>query len=171
MTLAGRDLSSFGAAGALLPRRGVLAGFGLAPIALVSGCGSQQAAPEPDQATREQAAAGESELIRQYDAVLAAYPDLSAQLGPFRAQHLKHFEAFGGDPARLAAAAGGPGESGASPVAEASTAAALSQLAAAERAAARARTESCGQAVDHVLAATLALVAASEAQHAAVLAS
>ncbi|MEU5688082.1 hypothetical protein [Streptomyces venezuelae] len=81
-------------------RRSLLAGAaGVASAALLAGCSdsADSAADErPSAARRLRAAAAKDsrELLRQYDAVLAAHPSLDKRLGPLRGEVKRHAEAF-----------------------------------------------------------------------------
>ncbi|QES44167.1 hypothetical protein DEJ49_27050 [Streptomyces venezuelae] len=81
-------------------RRSLLAGAaGVASAALLAGC-SDSADSDPDgrpsAARRLRAAAAKDsrELLRRYDAVLAAHPSLDGRLGPLRGEVKRHVEAF-----------------------------------------------------------------------------
>ncbi|MBY8879508.1 hypothetical protein K7862_17960 [Streptomyces sp. PLK6-54] len=99
---------------ALVSRRGVM---GVAAVGAVSGCsgsGSGRSAgaakPAPGTAERARAALDSLTLLGQYDAALAAHPQLAGRLTPLRAQVALHVTAFGGRaPAAAGSAAGTPG--------------------------------------------------------------
>ena len=157
--------------------------------------GSATAAPEtdPDDAVRSAVAASELALIASYRTAIEAHPELADELGPFLIHHEAHLariaperaaEAAGtgdGSPSAIASASGdgstpgNAGSEGAAPsgneTGTASPAAAetVAALADAEAAARRERIASCDAALDPALARNLVLIAASEAQHAAVL--
>ena len=157
-------------------RRTVLAALGLAPLALATACtGSTPddvdpsgATPsptgpstDPDAAVLETAAAGERDLVAAYDAAMAAFPELTISLALLREQHLAHAAALGPGPSPSASGSTAP-----APAAPPTSAtAALEGLLAAERAAADARTQECGQASGLEAARLLALIAASESSH------
>lgn len=151
----------------LTRREGLLALALLAPAGLVAACsGSTEPTPGPTSASAPPAdlaaevAAEESALISTYDAVLAAATGLGdevvALLSLIREQHAQHREALGG-------AAVPPSASGsAAPV---TIDAAVANLIAAEREAARSRIRACVAAGDGDLARLLAFIGASEASH------
>jgi hypothetical protein len=121
-------------------------------------------APEPDPETtdgplRADVAAAESTLLALYSATLTAHPSLRGTLTPIAEQHEQHLRAMNDAPGSATAAAPPPSVAS-------DPAAAVAELIAAERAAADARTQACGQARDVELARLLALIAASEASHA-----
>lgn len=146
---------------AQLTRRGVLQAAAVAPIALLAACGSSEegSATDADESVRQAVAADEQDLIRRYDATLAAYPSLAPQLQSIRDQHSEHLSAAGGLQSSDSPAANVPK----------TASAAIQELAAAERKAATARTKSCGAATGAELIWNLALIASSESQHAAIL--
>jgi hypothetical protein len=146
---------------------------------------------DPDARLRQASAASELALITAYRAAIAEHPDLAADLGPFLAHHEAHLErvlpgsavattppgptgspAAGGSagPTGSANPTGSP-EPGASSVERPDPAATLAALAEAEARARRERTSACDAATDPALARDLCLIAASEAQHADVLAT
>ncbi|MEU6481517.1 hypothetical protein ABZ858_32515 [Streptomyces sp. NPDC047017] len=171
-------------------RRSLLASA--AGAALLAGCsagtddsGAGGGTPVADR-VRAAAAGDSQELVRRYDAVLAAHPALAPRLGPLRAEVVRHAAAFGAagtaspaasttPPAATAptAAAGAtPGAaSGATPGATgpgglaATEKDALAALAAAERSLADRRAAALLQ-VPGELARLLASVAAAGAAHA-----
>ena len=136
-------------------------------MAMLAGCTGPTADGEPgsaapaspdnsEAALRDAVAADEAGLIAAYDAALAAGDD--PLLREFRAQHAEHLAALGvSAPTVMASPA----------PADASTGA----LAERERRAADERRRACGAASDPALARLLALIGASEAQHAAALGS
>ena len=144
-------------------RRAILQLAAVAPLAALAACGTDEAGPasNADDAVRQAVADSEQTLINRYDATIAAFPSLAEKLRPLRDQHAEHLAAVGSDPVS-------PDQSGA-PVAK-TAAGAFSALTAAERKAASDRTASCGQASGGDLIWNLALIAASEAQHATQLA-
>lgn len=101
-------------------RRSLLTGAaGVASAALLAGCtDSAESADERPSAARRvraRAAAESKELLRLYDAVIAAHPSLAGRLGPLRAEVKRHTEAFedhAGD--RATAAPSGPASPSAS---------------------------------------------------------
>ena len=98
-----------------------------------------------------------------YDAAIAAQPSLAAELAPMRQQHVDHAAALGTpSPAATSSA------TSAAP-AFSSTAAARAGLIEAEAAASRDRARACQSAIGAEPARLLALIAASEAGHAAYL--
>jgi len=105
---------------ARLSRRSVV---GVAAVGAVSGCSgggsgrSADGAQEPAPGTVERALAARDSLalLGQYDATLAAHPQLAGRLAPLRAQVAQHVTAFGGRLPAPTAAAGGPGTSTAPP--------------------------------------------------------
>ena len=142
---------------------------------------------DPDDALRRAAAERERAVLREYDAVLAALPDLAARLQPLRGHHVEHLEALapqgasaspssadGGSGAGSSSGrpSGGPsgGPSGAPsggppPVPPAADrAGALRRLVAVERSAGLAHARDCLTA-SRALAAVLASLSASELSH------
>lgn len=111
-----------------------------------------------DNALRERVAAEESALLSRYEATMAAHPALAAQLRPLAEQHRDHHRAMLGSD--------GATPTDAPPAIPADPAAAVADLAAAERSAAEARTSACLEAQVTDTARLLALIAASEASHA-----
>jgi hypothetical protein len=96
-------------------------------------------------------------LIAQYDAVLARFPELSAQLSTMRADHAAHLSALGGSlpqttPTPTPSAAPDAGQ-------------AVAALAEAEHSAANARIGDCGGAHDPVLARLVGAIGGCEAAH------
>lgn len=116
-----------------------------------------------DEAVVLAALMGELTLLSAYDAALRQSPSLAGVLEPLRAQHAAHAQALRAqravtEPTRIPeiTVPGAP-------------AGAIAALRRAEQDAATARTASCVEAADPSLARTLALIAASEASHAAAL--
>ena len=146
--------------GAVTTRRTVLASSVVLPLGLLAACGSDDGAKatDTDDAVRSSVASDEHLLIEQYNAVIAAFPSLSAKLTPIRDQHQQHLSAMK-TPAPSATASPSP--------APTSQSSAISMLTSAERKAAATRTDSCVQATKQDLVWTLSLIAASEASHAA----
>ena len=155
------------AAGTLVTRRqGLMAVALLGPVAALAACGSESepAAASSEQATQEPAleasvAAEEAILIAHYDAVIAGLgsgqEELALALKELQDQHVAHRTSLGGgadaDPSTLPA----------TPT--------LASLIKAERAATKARINSCVDTTDPELARVLAFIAASEASHVPVL--
>jgi hypothetical protein len=130
--------------------QGVLAFAGLA---LLPGCSQDQAAPPPAP-TPDPQQADELALIAAYDAALmSAAPAERRELTRIRDEHVAHLSAldWSVEPTAIAPS---------STITDA-------QLARAERRAARSRTRAAREAADPDRAQVLALIAASEAQHAA----
>lgn len=100
----------------------------------------------------------EADLVARYEAVLAAYPDLdeavNSLLTDIRDQHAEHRDALGGAPDAPVPSAP-----------DASLDAAIGDLLARERSAAKARRRACVAADDPAAARLLALIGASEASH------
>lgn len=150
-----------------LTRRTLLAGgIALGAVALAAaGCTSSPddssggspspVDPDPDASVRQAVAEAEAAIIALYDAAIAAYPALAADLGAVRDEHRAHAEAMG-----IAVASPSP-----SPPAPATRSAALAGLAEAERAAVLERTAACEASTGADLARVTALIAASEAGH------
>lgn len=155
-------------------RRQVLAlvpGAGLvAALAACTGSGSDPPIPggpdDPDDPVRATVSDSERALISRYDATLTRHPDLAPTLATLRDQHQDHLAAVAGPDATAAAATDASATAAAVP---ATATGAVRALAAAERAAAKERGEACEAAAGAELARLLALVAASEAGHAAYL--
>lgn len=132
--------------------------------ALVAGCtasSGDKPAGSPDDGVRSAVAASELALIAQYQAAIAAFPDLGASLVAILEQHRAH----------LAVVAPGEASSqdAAAPTAAAPAATSAGQmvgaLAEAERVASQERRQACREAADPELARILAFIAASEASH------
>ena len=150
-----------------LTRRALLA---LTPAVLLAGCTSDPPAPEPvdpDDALRDAAAARERALLREYDAVLLAVPDLSARLLPLRGHHAEHLLALVGPPPSTSPSAAPVGTAGPAPAVPppADAATALTALVLAERAAGTAHADDCLTAGSRALAGLLASLSASELSH------
>lgn len=145
-------------------------------------------ARDPDGPLRERVAAAERALIARYRTAITDSPGLAGTLAPFLAHHEAHLarvapgtgapepSASGAAPSgSLAPSASAPPSPSASASASASTDSPaardvlLRDLAEAERDAFRDRLSACDGAASGVLARDLCLIAASEAQHAAVL--
>ena len=107
---------------------------------------------------RQDTADDEQALLDAYDAVMAAFPDLSTTLIDIRTQHADHLGALG--------VAGVASQSFTVP---ATDTAAVEALRAMERAASRSRRTACLSTPDADLAGLLTFIAASEASHAPVL--
>jgi hypothetical protein len=167
-----------GSAAPDVPRRRALLGGAAALAALAAaGCSTTAAhrgagdsvrataAPDPDAAVRRRSLQVSEALLGRYDAALAGYPALAAELGPLRAELTAHARAFGGSGAAPAASPT------ASPVpASGGRAAVLAALATAERETAQARAADLA-AASPPLARLIASVAASNAVHAHLLGS
>jgi hypothetical protein len=149
----------------LTRREGLLALALLPPAGLLAACsGSSEPTPGPTSATAPPAdlaaevAAEESALISAYDAVLAAATVLGdeavALLALIRDQHAQHRDALGG--------AAAPPTASPAPL---TIDAAVADLIAAEREAARSRIRACVAAGDGELARLLTFIGASEASH------
>jgi len=143
-------------------RRQVLQAGAIAPLATLAACSSSGDAPDndSDDIVRSQVTTSENDLIKRYDATIAAFPTLAAKLTPIRDQHSEHLSAVGGDsaPADLKGV-----------VIPQTAEAAVKELVVAEREAARERRSASVQASGTELVWDLALIAASESQHVAVL--
>ncbi|MFF7392739.1 hypothetical protein ACFZAE_30385 [Streptomyces scabiei] len=171
------------------PRRRSLL-VGAAGVGLLAGCssggeGSDGGSGRSELERARARAARDSEgLVERYDLVLAAHPDLTALLTPLRAEIVRHAEAFGGakgagaseagaSPSGSSSSSGAPSPSGTpSSSASASAApvpddpgAALTELAAAERALADKRAKALLR-VPGEVARLMASVAAAGAGHA-----
>lgn len=166
---------------------------GSSPEPLPSGAVTTSVPPSDDDQVRAATFASEAELVGLYaTAMVGAEPELAERLRGIQAQHLAHAtrirpgETVPTDPPpttpsptpvtpTTGASAASPGDSDAatdeaSPSATAPVVATvLASLRAAERDALAQRRTACEQADDAALARTLALIAASEAQHADVL--
>jgi hypothetical protein len=124
--------------------------------------GSQSAAER----ARARAATDSEDLLRRYDATLAAHPTLTERLSPLRAEVVRHVTAFGGNGSTPSATPSATAT--ASPSASAVPATAndtLSDLAAAERSLADRRAKALLD-LPGELARLLASVAAAGAAHA-----
>lgn len=137
------------------------------------------ASPDPDDTLRESAAERERGLLREYDWLLLALPELAARLAPLRAHHAEHLAALvgpsaGAPPSAAAAAPSGrpspsaaapaPPPSAPAPPPPADVPAVLARLVAAERAAGAAHARDC-LAASRSLAPVLASLSASELSH------
>jgi hypothetical protein len=155
-------------------RRRTLLGLSVWAVTVptIAGCTSTpQPSPQPtaptespaipdDSAVRDGAARGEAELISRYSATMTAHPALAGALAPIADQHRQHRQALLGDTAVE------DGDTGAVETISPDPAVALTDLIAAERAAAEARTADCDRAQQVDVIRLLALIAASEASHA-----
>ncbi|WP_308010924.1 hypothetical protein [Streptomyces sp. AC495_CC817] len=171
------------------PRRRSLL-VGAAGVGLLAGCSSGGEGSDGGsgwselERARARAARDSEGLVERYDLVLAAHPDLTALLTPLRAEIVRHAEAFGGakgagaseagaSPSGSSSSSGAPSPSGTpSSSASASAApvpddpgAALTELAAAERALADKRAKALLR-VPGEVARLMASVAAAGAGHA-----
>ncbi|MEV0529225.1 hypothetical protein AB0I66_37975 [Streptomyces sp. NPDC050439] len=156
-------------------RRSLLTGAaGAAGAVLLSGCSSASTdADERPSATarlRARSAQDSGELLKRYDAVLAAHPSLAGRLDPLRAEVKRHEKAFaeGSAPPSPAAASGSPSPSAApsrKPSVPKDEKEAVRELAEAERKLAKRRGNDLLDAPPE-LARLLASVAASGAAHA-----
>ena len=170
-------------------RRVLIAGpVALLAVSGLTGCTSggpdrEAAAPtpapvDPDDALRAAAVERERALLRDYDAVLLALPELAARLAPVRGHHDEHLTALLGPPAGSSSASPTstapasasptssiPGATGsaAGPV-PTDAPAAVARLVAAERAAAEGHARDC-LAASRRLAGVLASLSASELSH------
>ncbi len=127
---------------------------------------------DPDAGIRAQVGRSERELIEAYALAVAAVPALRTALAPLAAHHGAHLlrvtgEAPPSEPAEAPPADARPtgAAGGAAPV-DPPIEEVLAGLMAAEQRALAQRGASCDRAVDPDLARDLALIAASEAQHA-----
>lgn len=173
-------------------RRTFLAGS--ACVLLAAGCTTDadvEPGPgrrDPDERLRVAVADSERALLAGYSSVLAAHPDLSAQLGALVSHHRDHLARVTGEeadatPTSGSPSAGSPSNGASSPTSGASQGpaptasdlatarAALGFLRTAERRARAQRIEACDAAVSAALARDLVLIAASEDQHATRLAT
>lgn len=144
-------------------RRGVLQAAAAGPLLLLAACSSDggEQTPDADDAVRSDVSASEQRLLARYDATIAAFPALAGKLQPIRDQHAEHLAAMGSQPTNR-------DENG--PAVGKTPAGAISDLTAAERSAATERVKASGQASSAELIWNLALIAASESQHATALA-
>lgn len=161
-----------------MDRRAFLSLGAVVGVTGLAGCtgraepGPPSASPRPsgDDALRRAAVDSEAALVALYrDAIAESPGELGAALTVLRDQHVEH-----GARLRPGSALAPTPEAGSSTGTGASEAPRtsrqiLTSLLAAERAAVRQRQEACDRAETPDLARVLALVAASEAQHAAVL--
>lgn len=154
-----------------LTRRGVLAGgVALAVLAACSdstpprpdGQGPGVAPSDPDRPTLDTVRAEKMALLGEYDAALAARPELAKDLAPLRAAHVAHLEALGA-----------PTQIDATPSPSARPAqsrdAVLRGLATAEKEAARKRISQCAGLRSGELARLVAAIGGAEAAHESVL--
>jgi len=140
-----------------MSRRAVLAvGAGIAGAGVLGACGDSTAASGPaNDPVATEVAGAEQALIAQYQAFIAAFPQLSLELTPILDQHADHLKSLGVTITSTAA-----------PVGASDPRTAIAVLADAEREAAKARRTSCVAATNPELTRLLALIAASEASHA-----
>ena len=136
------------------------------PMLALAACSTDSQAPSgagapTDQLTALASVADELDLIAQYDATIAQFPQLATTLSPLRDQHRAHLSALGTP--EVTGSSSPLGNRPASPQA------ALAQLAGAEKQAAMQRLSDCLVTTDEAVARTLALISASEASHVAVL--
>jgi len=136
------------------------------PALALAACASDSSTPSDTNASPASpsalpSTANELDLIAQYNEAIAQFPQLATILTPLRDQHRAHLASLGG--AEVAA----PPAPSAAPVGSPQTAKA--RLADAEKQAAQQRLSDCLATTDEPLARTLALIAASEASHVAVL--
>jgi hypothetical protein len=136
------------------------------PVLALAACSTDSTTPSGADASTDQSiglasVANELDLIAQYDAAIAQFPQLATTLSPLRDQHRAHLSALG-----TPEVTGSSSPLGTRP---ASPQAALTQLAGAEKQAALQRLSDCLIATDEDVARTLALISASEASHVAVL--
>lgn len=134
----------------------------MAPFAALAACSSDGQTPvsDADASVRDEVTSSENDLIKRYDATISAYPSLAERLKPIREQHSEHLAAVGGTdaPTDLKGV-----------VVPKTAAAAINELVVAEREAANARRNSSVKAAGSELIWSLALIATSESEHAAVL--
>lgn len=154
-----------------LTRRGVLVGgFVLAVLTACSdsspprpaGQGPGIAPSDPDRPAMDTVRAEKAALLAEYDAAVAARPELAKDLAPLRAAHAAHLVALGA-PTQIDASpspSAGPTES---------RDALLRRLAAAEKAAAHERISQCAGLRSGPLARLLAAIGGAEAAHESVL--
>lgn len=125
---------------------------------------------DPDADVRAAAAKSEVALLAAYARALADHPEMDEQLRPLMAHHEAHLDrlAPGATPAQVETRPSSPaaGSPSAAPPSPGST---LSRLANAEGKAARSRGKGSQRATATDLARDLCLIAASEAQHRAIL--
>jgi len=129
-------------------------------------------APDPDADLRARVAASELALIAAYRSAIAEFPRRADELQRFLDQHADHLARVAPDMA-LPAAPSGSATPSAAPSAspDAGPAVSLQDLADAESAAQAQHVVACDSAQNPALARDLCLMAASEAQHAAVIQS
>ncbi len=134
----------------------IAAGAGIAGAGVLAACGDSTSASGPaDDPVAIEVAGAEQALIAQYQAFIAAFPQLNVELTPILDQHADHLKALGITITSTAA-----------PVAASDPRTAVAVLADAEREAAKSRRTACVAATNPELARLLALIAASEASHA-----
>lgn len=149
-------------------RRSVLAAGAFA-LPLLAACGASLPgirAPLRDP-VRTESLGTERALIGVYERALAADPSLGPTLEPFLAQHREHAAAL----AEGLPDADTGARAASSPLAAEAAGDVIAAVAAAEREAMLAHAGACARTTDGPLAALLSLIASSEAQHVAVLAS
>lgn len=142
-------------------RQGLTAMAILGPVGFLAACRAssepEPVGPTPSAATVATAvAAQEQELVVQYDAAIAAFPEIAAALQVIRDQHVEHATSLD--------ATSSPSSAPPSEVPE-SVDEAILALVKAERRATRQRIDACVEAQEAGLARTLAFIAASEAAH------
>lgn len=144
-----------------ISRRALLGTAAVLPLAACT-AEDRPPPPDPDDALRAEAVEREHWLLREYDAVLLALPDLAPRLTPLRGHHAEHLLALTGAPSTPSPDVSGDPVPAVPPPATA--AAALAGLADAERAAAGGH-RSGAVAASRSLAALLATLAAAETSH------
>lgn len=155
-----------------------MASMAVLPVALLTGCRHVEVAPPPrrtaEQRLRDRVAAEVAELAALYAAVIARFPQETADLSTYAAEHSAHVDALRGPAATRDAGTGTPSASATAgpaatvPEVAATRREARAQLAAAEETAARRRAGQAAQAPPGT-ARLLASIAACEAGHAALL--
>jgi hypothetical protein len=147
----------------LTRRQGLIGLALLGPVGVLTACtqgedvAAEASTPAPiTPGLVDEVSTDEAALIARYDVAIAAFPDapVTATLSAIRDQHADHLAALGGSAAPASA-----------PSPPASVAAAITDLIGAERAAAKARVDSCVAAGDPELARLLTMIGASEAAH------
>jgi hypothetical protein len=144
-------------------RRTMLSGMAGGVAVTMTGCSGPVASlggENPDDAARRLTAVSEQQLVAAYDAVIAAIPSLSGELGTIRDQHTQHLAALGD----TQAASGSPAA-----IDTAARPAALRALRKLERGAASERTMAAVSVSAADLVQLLTRIGASEAGHAAYL--
>lgn len=140
----------------------LIAGVGVAACSPGPDGGDVTPTPDVDAGVLDEVIAREWTLVALYDAALSSQPGLAAELAALREQHVEHAAAFGSPAAPSATASVRP--------TTATDAASVTRLLAdAEMVAARERAEACQAVSGRESARLLALIAASEAGHAAFL--